>query len=49
LKTVYNLALVYNKLGFRERAKRLFEKASIMKPRTPEEETWVQKAKEQAK
>lgn len=49
LKVVYNLAVVYKKLGFMEKAKRLFEVASRIKPQTPEEESWVQKAREQAK
>lgn len=49
LKIVYNLALVYKKLGLRERAKGLFEEASRMQPRTPEEEVWVKRAREKEK
>lgn len=49
LKTVYNLAVVYEKLGLQEKAKRLFEKTSQLKPQTPEEEIWLQKAREKVK
>ncbi len=49
LKVIYNLALVCEKLGLSERSKRLFEEASQIRPRTPEEEIWVQRAREKAK
>lgn len=49
LKVVYNLAVVYEKLGLTERSKRLFQHVSQMPPKTPEEEAWVQQAREKAK
>ncbi|MCJ7664703.1 MAG: tetratricopeptide repeat protein [Desulfobacterales bacterium] len=49
LSIVYNLALVYEKLGYIDRAKKLFEEAAKIKTRTPEEEAWVQRAREKAK
>jgi Tfp pilus assembly protein PilF len=49
LKIVYNLAVVYEKLGFSERAERMYEEASQIRPQTPEEETLIQKAREKVK
>jgi len=45
LKVVYNLAVVYEKLGLLEKAKKMYEEASHMRPQTPEEETFIQKAR----
>jgi len=46
LQVLYNLAVTYEKLGAREKAARLFEKASRIQPTTKEEGVWVEKARE---
>ena len=45
VKVAYNLAVVYEKLGFLKEAKGIFKEVSKMKPQTPEEEFWVEKAR----
>jgi tetratricopeptide (TPR) repeat protein len=49
IKVVYNLAIVYEKLGLLEKAKRIYVEASQIRPRTTEEETLIQKAREKVK
>jgi tetratricopeptide (TPR) repeat protein len=46
LKVIYNLAVIYEKLGLVEKAKELYLKASGARAATSEEEEWVRKARE---
>ena len=45
IKIMYNLAVTYEKLGMLEEARKLFEKVTEMSPKTPEERTWIEKAR----
>ncbi|RLA84328.1 MAG: hypothetical protein DRG40_05925 [Deltaproteobacteria bacterium] len=46
IKIMYNLAVTYEKLGMLKKSRSLFEKVTEMNPKTPEERTWIEKARE---
>ncbi|RLA78524.1 MAG: hypothetical protein DRG36_06185, partial [Deltaproteobacteria bacterium] len=45
IKIMYNLAVTYEKLGMLKKSRSLFEKVTEMNPKTPEERTWIEKAR----
>jgi len=45
MRVIYNLAITYEKLQILDRAEELFGRLATMKPKSPEENFWVEKAK----